>query len=189
MQVRADDDVGFDGHHHHVQPALDRTVGVQRAGFFVSGRLDHNIELAVRREHAALDERHAAAAREIVRRAGGRRTRERVAVPARLGAGAARALGVQIGEHAQPHAGHQPELREDHRAELARADQPDADRIALRFTLREPAREVHTATASARASSVRQSSASVWMGVKSRCAMYSGREKRRIALSVRFSDK
>ena len=102
----------------------------------------------------------------------------------------ARAVGRQIGDSGDLHPRSQPSLGQEHGAELAGADEPDRDRAAFGGAGLQHAVEVHDLSpysAAVRRCASRQSSASSSIGVKSRCAMYSGRLNWRIALSVRLA--
>ena len=116
------------------------------------------------------------------------------------------AAGDEVGDADEMDARRARHLREVHRAELAGADQADADRLAVGGALLElgveaharlprskPSVEVHecarrhaVASTAARpgTSRSRQSSGRHSIGVKSRCAMYSGRLKRRMWLQT-----
>jgi len=136
VQVRPDHDVGFDRDHHHADAALERAKGVQRTGFFVTGRFDQHVELARRCDLAALDEGGSGhpRARSFAAFAFEAGAKASAAQPA-----AAAAAQARLGSRSASTASRTPVISrscaEDHRAELARADQADANRMSGRFAL------------------------------------------------------
>ena len=112
----------------------------------------------------------------------------RAARPADLPAGPAGPLDVEVGDGGdlERRVGH---LGQEHRAELAGADEPHPDRPAGCRPFLRQAEEVHEPTPAVEARSPRQSSASGSMGVKSRCAIHGARAKRRMWLSTRHSER
>ena len=110
-------DVRFDGHHDDVHAALERAVRMQRPRFFVTRRFDQHVKVARRGHLAALDQRGASCACEVVRCRGAACAGELLVAPAGIASGGQSSLRVEIGEHAKAHSAHQAQLREDHRRE------------------------------------------------------------------------
>jgi len=100
VQNRPDDDVRLHRHHHDVHAVRQRAMRVSRAGLLVAGRFDQDVDVAIRRDVARLDERDASALREVVGDVRVRRVRERVVRPPRRDRRVTCALRRQIAEHA-----------------------------------------------------------------------------------------
>ena len=123
-QQRPGQHIGLDIDHDDVLAGGDRGPGMDDAGRRAAGRLDDHLDIGIGAGLGARrDEPGAGDARRI---------------PADRAAGVARPLGVEIGDHRDLDARHGRHLVEEHRAELAGADQPDPDRPSGRGALAAP---------------------------------------------------
>src|SRR4029077_19069980 len=123
---------GFDIDHDDVLFRLDRLDRMRDAGYRIAGRLDHHLDaLVIDGVAAALGETRA-------RHAG--------LVPADIAARRLGAFGIEIGDRRDLDAGDRGHLRQEHRAEFAGADQPDADRLAGLDTRHEHGLQIHGLT-------------------------------------------
>ncbi len=142
-EQRACHRVGLDVDHHDVLAVFNGLQRVGDAGLGNAGRLDDDLYVGM------LDERfriggdvRAAALQRVVKRGCGILLRG----PARafeLGAGP---LDVEVSDRDDVHALGQPRLRQEHGAELARADQADGDGAVRGFAFEEECVKVHAST-------------------------------------------
>ncbi len=138
----------------------DRSERVADAGRRDAGCLDHDLKAVGGDQfRPAFDDAGAAAASRLVPTLGGE-PRFGVAGGAQ---GAAGALGAEIGDAKQVQPGQPLNLAQEHRAELARADQADAQRIARLRPLRQDLQEltVHRPASRGRVRTVRPFGGSV----------------------------
>ena len=157
------------------------------AGRRIAGGVDHQVDPVVAKNCLDVfrDPGPAGALRGI-------RIRGRVALgrPADARQILARPRRVQIRDRGNVDAGRADRLGQEHRGELAAADDPDPDRIVPRLAFEQQAVEVHAArSADPDIGVVRQSSGSASMGLKSRWAIHPGRLKRRMWFSTWHSDR
>ena len=121
--------VGLDIDHHDMLAGRNRRAGMPDADGGIAGRLHHDVH------RTASDRAHA-----IVGEDGSRDPR---LVPADGAARLARAIAVEIDDDGHLEPGRVRHLGEEHRAELAGADQRDANRFAGRVAGVEEVGEVH----------------------------------------------
>ncbi len=143
---------------------LERRERVRNAGIRTAGRLDHHVDALVGNRVTA-----------VIGKAGARDARR---IPAHGLAGKLGALRIEIGDDRDLKPCNRRRLRQKHRAELAGADQSDADRLAGFEPRGEEGLQAHNysaATRCARAYSSNASSATGTIGAKSRCAIHSAR--------------
>ena len=171
-QQRSCQHVGFHVHHHDVLAGREGGAGVGDAGRRVACRLHDHIDVI--------------GAHYIQRIVGERRAGGKFVAPTHGAARGPRSVRIEIRDHAHLDPDRRGRLAEEHRAELAGADEPDPHRPGGGGTLAELIVDVHRDQAAAweSASSAMQSSASGSMGRKSRCATHSGRLNLRIWLST-----
>lgn len=122
---------------------LDRGETQLDAGGGIAGRLDDDVDVGI------LDQRHRVVG--DVRRARLESIAKRLRLrlfggPAHFGHALARAIGIEIGEADEVHAGGEACLCEVHGAEFAGADLADAHGFALRGALLEHVRQIHDAS-------------------------------------------
>ncbi len=166
-QQRPGEHIGFDIDHDDVLAGGDRCAGMGDAGRRTAGRLDDDLDLGI---GAGLGARRDKRVRAI--RAASQPT-VRQALP--------RPLGIEIGDDRDLQPGHRRHLVQEHRAELAGADQPTRTGSPGGGALLQQAIEVHGLFRRPPCSSRRgrnsnsASSATGSIGVKSRCAIHSGR--------------
>ena len=128
-EQRSRQHVGLDIDHHDMLAGGDRRAGMADADRRIAGRLHHDVHRAAgNRPRAVIGE--------------GRRRDPRL-IPADGLAGVLRALRIEIDDDGHFEARHVRHLRQEHRAELAGADQRDADGFAGGVAGGEEAVEVH----------------------------------------------
>ena len=139
-QIGAGQNVGLDIHHDHVATVLGRQQGVADAGRRMAGRIDHHVEAVGADQRLAILGDAGPARRQRIHEA---RRGRRLGVPAGVGQRRLGAVGGEIGDAVEMHAGNMPDLRQEHRSELARADQADANGLACRLACEKLCVEVH----------------------------------------------
>jgi hypothetical protein len=100
-------------------------------GLDMPGNLEHDVDVALRGNLARRDDRDLSAARDVIRCADGTGRYETIGLPIRASRGGASAFDIEICECAELNAGHEAQLRENHRSEFAGADLRNANRAAL----------------------------------------------------------
>ena len=111
-QQRPGQHVGLDVHHDDVLALAHGLPGMGHARRRVSGCLDHHVNVVRRNQGAAVPNKPGA--------------RHTLRFPADRSADVPRPLRVEVGNHADRQAFRGRHLRQEHRAELAGADQADA---------------------------------------------------------------
>ena len=127
-QQGASEDVGLHVDHDDVLALGDCASGMRDAGRGVAGGFDRDVDVG------GCEHRHG-----VVGETGGG---DALLGPADAAAGVAGLVGKQVGDGGDGQAGCGRHLRQEHRAELARADQADADGA---FPLLQQAKQVHGA--------------------------------------------
>ncbi len=115
-QQRAGEHVGLHIHHDDVLALANRATGMGDAGRGVAGGFDHDLDL-----------REGDHRRGVIDEAGGG---DAFLGPADISARLAGAVGRQVGDGGDLQARRRRHLRQEHRTELAGADQPDAHRMS-----------------------------------------------------------
>ena len=189
-EQRAAQRVGFDGDVDDMLGVAEGSQAMLDRGQRMTGAFDHDIDLRMADERFPVVG-HVRGFR--LQRCIDGRGAEALAGPADAGEVRAGIRRRDVGDGRDVHTWRLWNLREVHRAELARADQADDERLAVGGPLAKLRVQAHgwirytcqavTGFASADAgapSRLRQSSGRHSIGVKSRCAMYSGRWNRRM---------
>ena len=130
-QQRSGQHVRFHVHHHDVPSRRERGAGMPDPGGRIPGRLDHDLDAIV-----------ADGIRRICREP---RRRETFVAPTGGATGSARAIGIQVSDHRHFHRQRGWHLAQEHRAELAGADQGHANRPARIGARTEFVVEIHRA--------------------------------------------
>ena len=128
-QQRPGQHVGLDVHHHDVLAARECGAGVGDAGRGVARRFHHDV--------------HVGGARRVQRIVGESRAGEEGVAPADGAAGGAGAVRIEVRDHAHFESGRRGRLAQEHRAELAGADEPDPHRPCRRGALAKLLVDVH----------------------------------------------
>jgi len=144
-EQRAAERVGLDGHHHHVLAVAERGERVLDRRERVARRFDDDVDRGMRHQRLPVvrDVRARFLDRSIQRRSA-----VALGVPAHALQIPPGVLRREIGDAGEVHAGRVRHLRDVHGAELARADDADAQRLALRRALTKLRVEIHAAFSS-----------------------------------------
>jgi hypothetical protein len=139
-QQGAAEGVGLDRDHDHALAVAERLQRVLDGGDRIAGRLDHDVDLGMAHQGAPIVGQMRVA---LPTRLGERDGRRHVGLPAQPRQVFPRARRRKIGDAQEVDAGRRRDLREVHRAELAGADQANAQRPGFSGAREKHAMETH----------------------------------------------